>query len=78
MRRTIFLIPCLLLICNFVLAQIQISGTVKDNNGEVLIGVSILVVETQKGTSTDFEGKFSIEVQASLLRSLSYIGMYLP
>src|SRR5690554_3215708 len=39
----------------------NVSGTVKDNTGEPLIGVNIQVKGESKGTSTDFEGRFSLE-----------------
>lgn len=37
-----------------------VKGTVLDENGEPLIGVSIVVKGTSTGTITDFDGKFSI------------------
>lgn len=43
-------------------AQVQITGTVMDETGETLIGVSILVVGTTSGTATDIDGKFSLEI----------------
>lgn len=43
-------------------AAVNITGTVKDERGEVLPGVNILVKGTSQGTSTDAEGKFQIQV----------------
>lgn len=40
----------------------QISGVVKDKNGETLIGASVLVKGTTIGTITDFDGKFQLAV----------------
>ena len=37
-----------------------VNGTVKDEKGEALPGVSILVKGTSGGTTTDLEGKFSL------------------
>ncbi len=43
--------------------NIQVTGTVYDEYGDALIGVNILVQDDNtKGTSTDIEGKYSIEV----------------
>lgn len=39
-----------------------ISGNVKDENGELLLGVSIIIKGTSLGTVTDIDGNYSIEV----------------
>jgi hypothetical protein len=41
-------------------AQVQVSGTVKDNTGELLPGVSILVKGTTQGVVTDMDGRYSL------------------
>ena len=52
-----------------------VKGTVLDENGEPLIGVSIVVKGTSTGTITDFDGKFSINLPAgSKELVVSYIG----
>lgn len=52
-----------------------VKGTVLDENGEPLIGVSIVVKGTSTGTITDFDGKFSIDLPAGSKELLiSYIG----
>ena len=59
-------------------AQSKVTGKVKDRNGEALIGVTILEDGTSNGTSTEFEGSYSItvsNVNASL--SFSYVGYQL-
>lgn len=46
-------------------AQQTISGTVTDgSNGEPLPGANIVVKGTAKGTTTDFDGKFSLTVES--------------
>lgn len=52
-----------------------VTGNVIDEFNEPLIGVSILVVGTDQGTITDFDGNFTVNVpaNASKLR-FSYIG----
>jgi TonB-linked SusC/RagA family outer membrane protein len=52
----------------------RISGIVVDETGEPLIGVNIKVKETAIGTITDIDGKFNLEVPASSLIQVSYIG----
>ena len=46
MRRVLFS-SALLLVSSLTFAQSNVSGTVKDANGEPLIGVSVLEVGTQ-------------------------------
>lgn len=52
-----------------------IVGTVLDEAGEPMIGVSVLVQGTTTGTVTDFDGKFSLaNVPANATLVISYIG----
>lgn len=39
--------------------RIDVAGTVVDRNGEPVVGASVIVVGTMKGTITDAEGRFS-------------------
>ncbi|HLT94197.1 MAG TPA: carboxypeptidase-like regulatory domain-containing protein, partial [Membranihabitans sp.] len=51
------------------------EGQVSDLQGEPLIGVNVLVKGTNKGTSTDFAGKFVLEdVDDDAILIFSYIG----
>ena len=53
----------------------EISGTVADNTGMPLPGVSIIVKNTMNGASTDFDGNFSISnVQKGEVLVFSYMG----
>ena len=56
-------------------AQVAVSGTVTDSNGEPLPGVEIIIVGTQNGTVTDFDGKYTIEAKNGDKIKASYIGM---
>src|SRR5690606_2730431 len=61
-------------IASMVLRQ-EIRGTVLDENGEPLIGVSILEKGTNNGTVTDLDGQFTIEVKdANSVLVFSYVG----
>ena len=53
-----------------------IKGTVVDNNGEPVIGASIIIVGQQvtQGTVTDFDGNFTLKVKAGAKLKISYIG----
>lgn len=52
-----------------------VSGTVKDTNGEPLIGVNVLEKGTTNGVITDLDGKFSFSVSGpDAVLEFSYIG----
>ncbi|WP_316739317.1 TonB-dependent receptor [Pedobacter aquatilis] len=53
---------------------LAISGTVVDEKGEALPGVSVYDKQTKKTTSTDANGKFSIDVPAGATLVFSFIG----
>lgn len=56
------------------LAQREVTGTVTDNDGEPLIGVTVLVVGQGGGTATDFDGKYAVTVpDASTVLEFSYV-----
>ena len=54
--------------------QKTVTGTVTDEKGLPLIGVNVVVSGTQRGTSTDFDGKFSIEASRGETLKFTYIG----
>ncbi|CAM2787863.1 TonB-linked outer membrane protein, SusC/RagA family [Flavobacterium succinicans] len=53
----------------------SVSGTVSDNAGLPIPGVSVLVKGTKKGTQTDFDGKFAIKASPSQVLIFSFVGM---
>ncbi|TYP74986.1 TonB-dependent receptor [Aquimarina intermedia] len=55
-------------------AQQTVTGTVKDADGELLPGVNIIEKGTSNGATTDFDGKYSIEVPADAVLVFSYVG----
>ena len=60
-----------------MLAQQQsrlISGIVKDESGEPMIGASVLDVSTKQGTIADIDGKFTLEVTSSSKLQISFVG----
>lgn len=55
---------------------ISVSGIVLDPTSEPLIGVSVMVVGSTQGTTTDLDGKFSLaRVADNASLEISYIGM---
>nr|MBI1229370.1 SusC/RagA family TonB-linked outer membrane protein [Cytophagales bacterium] len=55
-------------------ADITVTGTVTDQNGEPLPGASISVRGTSTGTVTDLDGKYSVVVPEGSTLVFSYIG----
>lgn len=54
---------------------LNVQGRIMDANGEPLIGVNILVEETNNGTTTDIDGRFSLnDVDEQAVLVVSYIG----
>ncbi|MFT4848549.1 MAG: TonB-linked SusC/RagA family outer membrane protein [Sediminicola sp.] len=51
-----------------------ITGTVSDNSGLPLPGATVLVKGTSSGTSTDFDGKYSIKASTGSTLVYSFVG----
>ena len=67
----------LFLLCLFPLgamAQSVVKGTVNDEAGEPVIGATVKVQGTQKGSITDFDGNFSVEAGPNATLVISYVG----
>ncbi len=75
-KKTFLLFFCLVLISTFTLAQssVIVTGTVTRQNGEPLVGVSVMVKATGKGTTTQPDGSFKIETPPNSTLVISYIG----
>ena len=54
--------------------QKKVSGTVVDQNGESVIGASVLVKGSAIGTITDVDGKYSIVASSEDKLVFSYVG----
>jgi TonB-linked SusC/RagA family outer membrane protein len=58
-----------------IIRSIQVGGTVSDESGTTLPGVSVVEKGTQNGTITDLNGQFSINVEnAESILLFSFIG----
>ena len=65
-----------LLLCNFLVAQRTITGTVTDTEfGKPLIGTTVRAVGTTTGMLTDSDGKYSITLKEGVTQiQFSYVG----
>lgn len=53
-----------LMLCTIMYAQQEITGTVVDQTGEPVIGATVMEKGTSNGTVTDFDGNFTLKVNA--------------
>lgn len=77
MKRKLFtlFVFAVLLFSHTMLAQTRtVNGTVTDQSGVPLPGVSIAIKNTTQGVSTDFEGRYSIVVKQGDILVFSYVG----
>lgn len=74
-KPTIRLLLLMLFLPLMAFAQkAQVNGTVKDQSGETLIGVSVVEKGTTNGTITDLDGKYELATQNNAILEFSYIG----
>ena len=52
----------------------KISGTVVDKTGETIIGANVKVQGTDRGTITDIDGNFSLDISPKEVLIISFIG----
>jgi len=55
-------------------AQAQVVGIVNDENGDPMFPATIAIEGTSKGTTTDINGKFSIDANIGDVLVISYVG----
>lgn len=68
---------CMLMLLSVTSVYAQeksVSGTVKDENGEAIIGANVKLTERSTGTITDLNGHFKLNVPAKGTLEISFIG----
>ncbi|KUJ62791.1 SusC/RagA family TonB-linked outer membrane protein [Flavobacteriaceae bacterium CRH] len=74
--KKIFLIFMIVFTAQVSLAQVKnIKGVITDSDGMPLPGASVAVQGGQKGSSTDFDGLYTIEAQKGQTLLFSYVGL---
>lgn len=53
---------------------VKVTGTVKDTNGEPIIGANVMVVGSATGVITDIDGNFTLNVPVGSKLQFSFIG----
>lgn len=75
LKTKLFLIGMLL--CNislFAQDKYMLSGTVLDQNNVPVPGVNVIVANTSRGTATDFDGNYQLEVSKGEKLKFSFLG----
>ena len=76
MKRLSLILASLFLYAGLVLAQTKVTGTViSQEDGEPIIGASVVVQGSKTGVVTDMNGQFSLSVPEGKKIVISYIGM---
>ncbi len=66
MKRIIFIAVVAFLSSLECLAGIVVKGTVKDGKGEPVVGAMVLLDSSTRGSMTDIDGKYEIEIPANI------------
>ncbi len=76
MKTLKLVLTCALIFCVSVIsAQTKhLTGIISDENGEPIIGASVMLKGTTIGTVTDVDGRFSLNVPEDGILVISYIG----
>ncbi|MFK7934810.1 MAG: carboxypeptidase-like regulatory domain-containing protein, partial [Saprospiraceae bacterium] len=72
MKKFIYLL--FLFISTFSFAQVTVSGTVVDVDGESLIGATVVEKGTNNGTVSDYNGNYELTVATGATLMVSYTG----
>ena len=72
--RFLVMLICLLVGVSAMAQERTVTGTIKGDDGEALVGASVVVKGTTKGTITDIDGKYSISSPADATLVVSYVG----
>ena len=76
MKRLSLILASLFLYAGLALAQTKVTGTViSQEDGEPIIGASVVVQGSKTGVVTDMNGQFSLSVPEGKKIVISYIGM---
>lgn len=75
-KRLTMILACLFLSIGMAFAQTKVTGTVlSQDDGQPVIGASVIVQGTKTGTTTNIDGQFTLNVPKGKKIQVSYIGM---
>ncbi len=73
-KHCFFLLGVLLCLPIYAQNAVSVSGTVTDASGVPLPGVSIIIKNSTTGTTTDFDGNYSINTSSNDVLVFNYLG----
>lgn len=74
LKKKLILVIALLINIQLVAQDLTVTGTVTGENNIPIPGVNIVVLNTIRGTQTDFDGNYSIRVSDGEVLQFSYLG----
>ena len=75
-QKLLMFLVSMLCVVTTALAQTKVTGTVfSQEDGEPVIGATVMIQGDKKGTVTDINGNFTISVPSGKKLSISYVGM---
>lgn len=54
----------------------MVKGTITDEHGDPLAGVSVIVKNTTRGVASDLDGNYSIQASSSETLEFSFLSMF--
>lgn len=72
--RMLLLVVCAFWAISLSAQTRKITGTVTDDAGDPMPGVSVLIKGTNQGAATDLDGKYSLNANTGAVLEFSYIG----
>jgi iron complex outermembrane recepter protein len=74
LRKIVFSMLAMLGLLSSIIGQIQISGRITESSGNPLEAVSINIVDTDNGSFSDSDGRFTITASEGQTLRISYVG----
>ncbi len=74
LKKFLFTVITALLLCAGDAVAQSVKGTVIDENGEPVIGASVMIKGTKEGIATDIDGNFNLNNAVGKMLEVSYIG----
>ena len=71
-KKFLLMLSMMSLAIGTIMSQTNVSGKVADDNGDPIVGASVIVKGTTAGMVTDIEGKYSLSIpkgSSTLVRS---------
>ncbi|MET1260602.1 TonB-dependent receptor [Flagellimonas sp. DF-77] len=74
LKTKLTLVALLFIKMQLIAQSITVTGAVSDANNVPIPGVNVIVLNTTRGTQTDFDGNYTINVSSGEVLQFSYIG----